>query len=53
MNCFDQFHDACGVGVLAHLRGKSSHLLREAAIQDQPARCAVPRFFVPNNKDQP
>ncbi len=36
MNCFDQFHDACGVGVLAHLRGKSSHLLREAAIQGQP-----------------
>ncbi|MDT8442866.1 MAG: glutamate synthase large subunit [Desulfuromonadales bacterium] len=32
MNFTDQFHDACGMGILAHLRAQPSHLLLEDAI---------------------
>ena len=32
MNFSEQFHDACGMGILAHLRGQPSHLLLEDSI---------------------
>jgi glutamate synthase (NADPH/NADH) large chain len=32
MNFAEQFHDACGMGILAHLRSQASHLLLEDAI---------------------
>ena len=32
MNVAERFHDACGMGILAHLRAQPSHLLLEDAI---------------------
>ena len=33
MNFADQFHDACGMGLLAHLRRQASHQLLQDAIR--------------------